>query len=392
MSWKEISPVQEREQFVKEALSRSLSFTALCRKFKVSRKTGYKFLGRFLKQGLPGLQDRSRAPHQQAHRLSDEVVDRILKVRRRHKSWGPKKIAAHIGEGRPRKDWLVISSVGRILKRHGLVKTRRIRSRKLAPGSETWTVAKEPNDVWTVDFKGKFRMGDGRYCHPLTMMDDASRYVLKCRGLLSQRGELCRPVFEAAFREFGRPNVIRSDNGKPFADCGPGRLSTLSVWWIKLGIWPEQIAVGHPEENGKHERMHRELKRETARPPASNASGQQRRFDRFRAEYNEVRPHEAIDFRRPGELYRPSFKTFPSSLREIEYPGHFEVRRVTTPGWFSWRGDNVYVTATLIGETVGLVEIKDGIWRVYFDSLELGVVNERHNPGPGHLKKVLPMC
>jgi len=392
MSWKEISPVQDREEFVKEALSRSISFTALCRKFKVSRKTGYKVLGRFLKEGLPGLQDRSRAPHQQAHRLSDEVVDRILKVRRRHRSWGPKKIAAHIGEGRPREDWLVVSSVGRILKRHGLVKTRRIRSRKLAPGSETWTVAKDPNDVWTVDFKGKFRMGDGRYCHPLTMMDDASRYVLKCRGLLNQRGELCRPVFEAAFREFGLPKVIRSDNGKPFADCGPGRLSTLSVWWIKLGIWPEQIAVGHPEENGKHERMHRELKRETARPPASNASAQQRRFDRFRSEYNEERPHEAIDFRRPGDLYRPSFKTLPLRLREIEYPGHYEGRRVSGSGFISWKGDNVYVSATLVGETVGLVEIEDGIWRVFFDCLELGVIDERHDPGPGHLKKVLPMC
>jgi putative transposase len=392
MSWKETCPVQEREAFVKAALSRSVSVTALCRKFQVSRKTGYKWLDRFLKEGTPGLQDRSRAPHEQAHRLSDEVVDRVLEVRRRHRSWGPKKIAAHLGMGRPRDHWLVVSSVGRILKRHGLIKPRRIRSRKLAPGSETWTVAKEPNDVWTVDFKGKFRMGDGRYFHPLTMMDDLSRYILRCRGLQSQRAEHCRPVFEAAFREFGLPKVIRSDNGKPFADVGPARLSTMSVWWIKLGIWPEQIAVGHPEENGKHERMHRELKRETARPPASNAPAQQRRFDRFRTEYNEERPHEGIDFRRPGDLYRPSFRTFPASLREIEYPGHFEVRNVTGPGFFSWKRSNIYVTATLVGERVGLEEIEDGIWKVYFDCLELGVVDERHDPGPGHVKKVLPMC
>ena len=392
MSWMETCAVQQREAFVKAALSRTVSITALCRRFHVSRKTGYKWLGRFLKEGGPGLQDRSRAPHEQARRISDGVVDRILKVRRRHRSWGPKKIAAHLGQGRPRDCWLVVSSVGRILKRHGLIKARRHRPRKLAPGSETWTVAKKPNDVWTVDFKGKFRMGNGQYCHPLTIMDDVSRYVLRCRGLQSQRSELCRPVFEAAFREFGLPRVIRSDNGKPFADCGPGRLSTLSVWWIKLGIWPEQIAVGHPEENGKHERMHRELKRETARPPAWSAPSQQRRFDRFRWEYNEERPHEAIDFRRPKDLYQPSFTTPPLRVREIVYPGHFEVRRVTGPGFISWRGENVYVSATLVGETVGLVEIRDGIWRVFFDCLELGVVDERRDPGPGHLKKVLPMC
>ena len=392
MSWKETGAVQQREAFVKAALRRRLSMTALCRRFHVSRKTGYKWLGRFLKEGCPGLQDRSRAPHDQARRIPDDVVARILKVRRRHRSWGPKKVVAYLGQDHRREDWLVPSSVGRILKRNGMIRPRRHRPRKLAPGSETWTVAKVPNDVWTVDFKGKFRMGNGVYCHPLTIMDDVSRYVLRCRGLQSQRSEICRPVFEAAFREFGLPKVIRSDNGKPFADRGPGRLSTLSVWWIKLGIWPEQIAVGHPEENGKHERMHRELKRETARPPAPSAPAQQRRFDRFCWEYNEERPHEAIDFRRPKDLYRPSFTTLPLRIREIVYPGHYEVRRVFGTGFFSWKGDNVYVSATLAGENVGLVEIEDGIWKVFFDCLELGVVNERLDPGPGHLKKVLPMC
>src|SRR5688572_27312412 len=341
MSWKETCPVQEREAFVKAAMSRSVSITALCRKFQVSRKTGYKWLARFMKGGTQGLQDRSRAPHEQAHRLSDEVVDQVLEVRRRHRSWGPKKIAAHLGMGQRRDRWLVVSSVGRILKRHGLIKVRRLRSRKIAPGAETWTVAKAPNDVWTVDFKGKFRTGDGQYCHPLTMMDDWTRFVLKCRGLESQKSEYCRPVFEAAFREFGLPKVIRSDNGKPFADVGPARLSTTSVWWIKLGIWPEQIALGHPEENGKHERMHRELKRETARPAAPTGRAQQRRFDRFRTEYNDERPHEGIDFRRPGDLYRPSKRTFPTSLREIEYPGHYEVRKVTGCGVFSWKKSDI---------------------------------------------------
>jgi transposase InsO family protein len=293
--------------------------------------------------------------------------------------------------GKPREDWLVASSAGRILKRHGMIKPRRLRSHQRAPGSQTRTLAKEPNDVWTVDFKGKFRMGNGQYFHPMTLMDDASRFVLKCRGLENQRSELCRPVFEAAFREFGLPKVIRSDNGKPFADLGPGRLSTLSVWWIKLGIWPEQIRVGQPQENGRHERMHRELKRDTARPPAANALAQQKRFDRFRTEYNQVRPHEGIGFLRPSDLYRPSINNFPASLRSIVYPSHYEVRNVRAGGWFSWKGGDVYASATLVGEQVGLIEIDDGIWRVFFDRLELGIVNEHHVPGPGHMIKVLPM-
>jgi|SRR5688572_12255858 putative transposase len=391
MSWVETDVVQQREGFVMAALKGSVSFKALCRTFQVSRKTGYKWLHRFRKEGLQGLQDRSRAPHDQGRQLSEEVIDRILCARHEHRNWGPKKLVAHLGLGIPREDWLVVSSVGRVLKRHGLINPRRRRSHQRSPGSQTRTVAKDPNDVWTVDFKGKFRMGNGQYCHPMTLMDDATRYVLKCRGLVSQRGDLCRPVFEAAFREYGLPKVIRSDNGKPFADVGVGRLSVLSVWWIKLGIWPEQIRLGQPQENGRHERMHRELKRETARPPAGNAPAQQRRFDRFLSEYNEVRPHEGIGFRRPGDLYSPSFTTFPTVLREVEYPGHFEVRSVMDGGCFSWRGENIYVSATLAGERVGLLEVDDGIWRVFFDRLELGVVDERHDPGPGHMKKVLPM-
>jgi len=391
MSWMEAGVVQQREQFVQAALKHTSSIQALCRRFRISRKTGYKWLARFIQQGRPGLENRSRAPHEQARRLPDKVVQRILEVRRRHRSWGPKKIVAELGRGEPREEWLVVSSVGRILKRHGLIKPRRLRTHQRAPGRKTRTIAQAPNDVWIVDFKGKFRMGNGQYCHPMTLMDDATRYVLKCRGLESQRGELCRPVFEAAFREFGLPKVIRSDNGKPFADVGLGRLSTLSVWWIKLGISPEQINLGHPEENGRLERMHRELKRDTARPPAMNASAQQRRFDRFRSEYNEVRPHEGIGFRRPRDLYRRSFNSLPRSLRTIEYPGHYEVRSVTDGGWFSWRGSPVYVTATLVGERIGLVEIDDGIWRVFFDRMELGVVHDRLDPGPGHVKKVLPM-
>jgi len=391
MSWKETSPVQEREAFVKAALSQSLSMTAACRKFGVSRKTGYKWLDRYDEMGRQGLVDQSRAPHQQGRETSEEVVDRILEFRRRHRSWGPKKIGACLEEEETETAWPAVSTIGLILKRHGFIKGRRHRPRKLAPGSETWTVARGPNEVWTTDFKGKFRMGDGQYCHPLTLVDDFSRYILKCRGLQRATRDLSRPVFEAAFRDYGLPKVIRSDNGKPFADIGPGRLSRLSVWWIKLGIWPEQIAVGHPEQNGRHERMHRELKRETARPGSSNGRAQQRRFDGFCEEYNRERPHEGIGFKKPADLYRRSLRPYPSKLREIEYPGHYEVRKVSSPGWFSWKGDWIYVSACLSGEYVGLREIADGIWRVYFDALELGVVDESLKPRPGHLRKVLPM-
>jgi putative transposase len=239
--------------------------------------------------------------------------------------------------------------------------------------------------VWTADFKGHFRTRDSLYCYPLTVKDGFSRFLLGCKGLLSTEHEGVEPVFERLFREYGLPGVIRTDNGVPFATQAIRRLSRLAVWWIKLGIVPELIEPGHPEQNGRHERMHRTLKAETAKPPAANLRAQQRVFDRFRREYNEERPHEAIGQRTPASLYHPSARAYPDKLPAIEYPGHFEVRRVSRNGGVRWRCHRsqgpgqpwLNVSHVLAGEYVGLEEVDTEIWSVYFGSVLLGRFDER---------------
>jgi hypothetical protein len=254
----------------------------------------------------------------------------------------------------------------------------------------------EPNAVWTADFKGHFRTRDGQYCYPLTVVDGFSRYLLECQGLRSTAIELARPVFLRLFGDFGLPRIIRTDNGVPFATTALGRLSTLSVWWVRLGIRPELIEPAHPEQNGSHERMHRTLKRETARPPRGNLAAQQSRFNHFRREYNEDRPHEALDQETPASMYTPSPRTLPSKLPSIDYPRHFEVRYVSANGGIRWKCDWVCVTHTLAGEYVGLEEVGDALWDVYFGPIKLGRMDERQRRIEDHKgrwlrRKVLPM-
>ncbi len=391
MSWKETCTVDERMRFVKAVMSGSRTISGLCREFEVSRKTGYKWLERFEDLGKRGMMDQSRAPHDHPNQVSKKVEEELLRERKEHPTWGPRKILARMRDERPRRDLPAASTAGAILKRHGLVKARRARSAR-PPEKTALREAQGPNEVWTTDFKGNFLMGNGRRCHPLTIADAYSRFVIRCTGLKRPTGELSRPEYEKAFVEFGRPEVIRSDNGEPFASLGIGRLTPLSVWWMKLGIQVEHIAVGHPEQNGRHERMHRDLKQETTRPPAQDLRGQQRKFDRFVQEYNEVRPHEALGQRPPARRYRASGRAYPCQLQEPEYPGHYELRRVMGHGSISWRCDVVYVSASLRGETVGLVEVDDGVWRVYFGQMELGIIDEHQKRRPGTMWKVLPMC
>jgi hypothetical protein len=233
--------------------------------------------------------------------------------------------------------------------------------------------AQEPNDLWTTDFKGEFRMGDGQLCYPLTTADRMSRYLLGCRGRSSVAIEGARGVFERLFRRYGLPRKILSDSGVPFASPrSPRRLSRLSVWWIKLGIEPVLIEPGHPEQNGAHERMHRTLKAATARPPAGSMPAQQRSFNRFRGEFNHERPHEALDMRTPAELYVPSPRLYSDKTPDVEYPGHYEVRRVRLKGDIKWRGRMLYVSTVLSGEPVGLEEVDDGLWSLCFGPLLLG--------------------
>ncbi|HEV8582502.1 MAG TPA: IS481 family transposase [Thermoanaerobaculia bacterium] len=378
MPWSETVEMS-RVKFIADLGSYLYDMTQLCEKHGISRKTGYKWAERFVQEGVEGLKDRSRAPKYSPRQTKPEVAVRLLELRRQHPTWGPRKLLAWLEKHEPGQGWPGASTVGGVLKRAGLAgacRRRAARARAEIPAART--EPRSPNEVWTSDFKGEFRTGDGRLCYPLTVVDGFSRFVLAIQGLPSVATAGAWPVFEQAFREYGLPQVIRTDNGNPFARSSAlAGLSRLSVRWIKLGIVLERIEPGHPEQNGRHERMHRTLKAETARPPAANARIQQELFDRFRQEYNEQRPHEALGQRPPSELYQPSRRRYPDRLPPPEYPGHFEVRSVARGGEIKWRGEFLFLSAALSGERVGLEEYEDGLWAVYFGTLQLGRFDER---------------
>jgi transposase InsO family protein len=327
------------------------------------------------------LAPRSRRPHSHPQATPAALVDAIVGLREKHPDWGPVKLLDRLRMQAPERPWPAPSTAGALLKARGLVTARR-RRRPVGPSVRPMTAMSEPNAVWTIDFKGEFRTRDAVWCYPLTVMDGCTRYLLGCRALAHPRTAPTRAVLEELFREYGLPQRIRSDNGVPFA--GPtslARLSRLSVWWIRLGIVPELIQPGCPAQNGRHERMHRTLKRCTARPPAGNRAAQQRRFVAFRREYNDERPHAALGALTPMMLYVPSGRALPAVLPPVRYPGHFAVRRVTPNGGLKWRNRRVNVSTVLVGEDVGLEEIDDGAWAVYFGPIRLGTFDERH----GHI-------
>jgi len=395
MPWRKASPMTERMRFVLDYELGVYSVTELCERYGVSRKTGYKWLCRFQEGGPEAMADRSRRPHSCPHKTPDHCVDAILEKKRRHPSWGAKKIVPRLRKKYPDEPWPAISTGSAILHRHGLVKSRK-RSRKRGHPGRPDTPMTEPNAVWTIDFKGHFKTCDAIYCYPLTVADGYSRFLLGCQGFLSPCHTDSRKTISRIFREFGLPAIIRSDNGTPFASSAIGRISRLSVWWIRLGIYPELIEPAHPEQNGRHERMHRTLKAETARPPAGNLSAQQRRFNAFRAEYNEERPHEALGQETPASVYRPSTRPFPERIPPIEYPGHFEVRRVSRNGGIRWNSHWVNVSHVLATEFVGLEEVDDDLWNVYFGPVSLGRFHEKELKiedalGRKSRRKVLPM-
>jgi transposase InsO family protein len=276
------------------------------------------------------------------------------------------------------------STIGDILKRNGRVRPRR-RVRRSSPYMDRLRQYDAPNAVWCADFKGCFPLGQrGERCHPLTISDGFSRFLLRCRGLRRPLSRPVRRVFESAFCEYGLPRAIRTDNGPPFSTLAPGGLSRLSVWWIRLGIRPERIMPGHPEQNGRHERMHRTLKAETARPPRSSFSAQQRAFDRFQAEYNDERPHEALGQEVPASLYRPSLRSYPRMLPEPEYPRHFETRVAYPNGVISFGTTQWYVSNCIAGERVGLEPCDDGRWRVHFAWVPIGILDPRRAAERNH--------
>ena len=377
MPWSQTSPMDQRMQFIADYLRDSLTISELCALYSVSRKTGYKWIDRYLQQGPAGLEERSRQPHRSPNQTSERIVAAFIELRTHHPSWGAKKLLSVVQRRHPGWDLPGRSTVCDILNRNGLVPKKRRRRVIGHPGPPTSSM-RLPNDVWSADYKGQFKTGDGLYCYPLTVTDNCSRFLLGCQALTSTAVYEAKPVFTRLFHEFGLPRRIRTDNGVPFATNTLARLSQLSAWWVRLGILPEFIEPGKPQQNGRHERMHRTLKAETTRPPAGSCRAQQRRFNRFRAEFNYERPHEALDMQTPAARYEPSPRPMPQRLPPLEYPDRFEVRYVSANGGIRWNKRWVNVSTTCVGEYVGLEEIDEGVWNVYFGPLKLGQLLERH--------------
>lgn len=364
-----------RRAFVDDVLSGAFTMTELCATYGVSRKTGYKWVGRFEQGGARALRDQSRRPQQSPAAVSSTIVAALVQARRRRPHWGARKLRAWLARTEPTVAWPSRSTVHQILKARDLIRTPRRRPRP-AFGTTGLTPAGQPNDVWTLDYKGSFPLRSGPRCYPLTLRDLASRYVLRCDALPGEETVATQRRLARAFAEYGLPTCLRSDNGKPFAGTGLARLSRLAVWWLRLGIRVERIALGRPDQNGAHERFHRDLKAQTARPPAAHWSGQQRRFDRFRRDYNEQRPHEALHDTVPAAHYQASPRPLPTRLPPVDYPGHWETRRVATNGCVSWR-DPVFVSEALAGETVGFEEVDDGLWTMHLGTVPLARWLER---------------
>jgi putative transposase len=353
------------------------NFSHLCKRFGIARSVGYKWVERYRDQGPAGLVDRDSVARGCPHRTPDVVVDRLLVLRKRYPFDGPKKLRQRMLDVAEAQIAVpAASTIGEILDRYGLIRPRRARLR-VPPSTAPLAHAHEPNDVWSVDFKGHFATSDGTRCHPLTISDNATRFLLKCEGLREPKYAPVQQQFELAFREFGLPARIRSDNGAPFASKALGGLSQLSVYWIQLGIVPERIEPGHPEQNGRHERMHKTLKEQTASPPQATFADQQRSFDRFRAEYNNHRPHESLGQTPPRAHYEPSLRTLPESLRPPEYGSDFVVRRVSRGGRFAWQATRLRLTPLLTGQPVGLKAIDDDEWELFYGPVMLGYVLTR---------------
>jgi transposase InsO family protein len=375
MGWKETTAVEERARFIEAVLSARWTMTELSKAFGVSRKTGYKWLRRYREEGAEGLLERSRAPHRRPNATPAEVVELVVKARRQHPRWGPRKLLAWLEPRHPEVEFPAPSTAGEILKRHGLVKPRRRRPR-VVPYTQPFSGCVAPNDVWSADHKGSFLLGDGDRCYPLTIADAFSRFVLTCDAQESTNEGLARESFERAFDRYGLPDVIRTDNGTPFASPAPAGLSRLSVWWIRLGIKHERIAPGHPEQNGRHERMHRTLKYEATQPSSATMAEQQLAFDVFCREFNHQRPHEALGQKPPALFYVPSARAYAGQERDPEYPSDYEAVRLYGKGQTRIGGREVYVSLVLAEQVIGMRRLSDRTWLVRFADVDLGLLKE----------------
>jgi transposase InsO family protein len=385
MVWNETCAMQERMRFVDAVVNNEECFAAICRRFGVSRKTGYKWLERYEEEGIEGLKDRSRAPLHRRQAISAPIAEQCLAVRRTHRSWGPVKVKAWLEEHRPRLEWPAASTIGTLFDREGLTVKRRLR-RRCAPSTAPFGQCAAVNDVWCIDFKGWFLTGDGNRCEPLTLSDAHSRYLLRCQAMPRTDTDHVWPVLDAAFREFGLPLRLRSDNGSPFASCGAGGLSQLSVKVIKAGVVPERIAPGKPQQNGRLERLHLTLLQDAAKPPARTLREQLERLRRFQRIYNEERPHESLGNDTPAKHYAASPRRFDGVLREPDYSADHAVRRVRHNGEIRWQGNTIYISAALVGEPIGLIENDGDGWSVSYGPISLGIIAH----GADRLRKPKP--
>lgn len=372
MPWKEVKPMDEKLLFLADHLREAGNFSQLCERYGISRKTGYKWLERYREQGLAGLVERSRRPLHPGASIPFTIRQAILTLRSSQRDPpGPKKLQALLAERFGPVSVPSKTSIYNILRDAGLIEPRR-RRRRVSPSRSPLRTANQPNELWSADYKGQFRTLDKRWCYPLTVMDHASRYLLACDGYTGTTLCDARRSFERLFREYGLPMRIRTDNGVPFATTGVGGLSRLSIWWIRLGIVPERIEAGQPQQNGRHERMHRTLKRAIGYPPALDLTAQQIQLDTFRQDYNQHRPHEGLDQRYPASCYQSSPRPYPSRLPALEYPRYFHPNRVCHNGLIYWQGLRIYIGYLLAGEWVGLEEVRDGVWDVYFGVIRIG--------------------
>jgi putative transposase len=392
MPWRECCKMDERLRFVARLLEGE-KMAVVCREFDISRKTGHKLFSRYKDCGLEGLTDRSRRPYRQANRLPFQLERVILQIKREHPSWGAPKIREKLRRRELGVSLPAISTVHAVLDRHGLV-TRGRKARYHAQGT-TLTRPTQPNDLWCADFKGEFMLADRRYCYPLTITDFASRYLLCCDGLETTREDYAFTVFERAFKDFGLPLAIRTDNGVPFASASAFfGLSKLSVWWLRLGIGIERIRPGCPQQNGRHERMHLTLKKEATHPASRNFLQQQARFDRFIECYNRERPHQALNMMYPIELYKLSPRPY-TGLSDLEYPFHDRTLMVTSCGRICIGRRKINLSRVFAGQRVGVREVTENIWLVSFMHYDLGFFDHESGriecaPNP-FAAKVLPM-
>ncbi len=377
MPWKGVTVSEQRQRFIEDYLLNYYSISELSERFSISRKTAHKWINRYRRHGQEGYRGLSRRPHTCPWQTDKAIAAELVKLRKAHPRWGPRKLLDLMQRRDPKRKLPSVSTAARIIAREGLVKPRR-RYRRAHPGCPK-SVPQGPNDIWAADYKGQFRLKNGEYCFPLTVSDLSSRFVLGVDAHNTISFEKTQAHFKALFQEFGLPNRIRTDNGTPFASNALARLSRLSVWFIRLDIYPELIEPGKPQQNAVHERMHRTLKQEATIPPSSSLPAQQRRFDRFREEFNEQRPHEAIGMKWPAEVYRSSRRRMPQKIDPYDYPGHYLVRRVSGSGTIRIANNQFFVSNTLRGDYVGAEEVDDGIYDLFFRFYQLGRYHLREN-------------